>query len=137
MKSKYDAAYLAGIIDAKGCFSVYKRKTPKGFRYSIGLKILSSRKKLPHFMMKHVGYGHLHSYISTFLGGKRVWTWELFPADLMKFLNVHIGFLKLKKSQAQLLIEYHKLDHDKNVEFNDKLKLQAKMYDRCRKLKKL
>lgn len=132
---KHDLAYLAGIIDAKGCFSVYKRKTKTGETFSIGLKILSAKKRLPTFVYKQVGYGHLHTYFAKHIE-RDIYTWELFPQDLIKFIEAILPYLKLKKDQALLMLEFNELKYNTNLNLEQKVKVKAKMYKKCRALKK-
>lgn len=127
-------AHIAGIIDAKGCFNLVRapRASGNGFGYSIKLSVNSVRKRLPEHLYSKVGYGNLHSCFATHIQ-KDIFLWELYGKELVEFIKEIRPFLHLKGEQADVLVECQKA---MELPGEERWKIQARLFNKCRKLKR-
>lgn len=128
-------AHIAGIIDAKGCFGIYSKTDKNG---NVGhyskIMVTSTKKTLPRFLLKNVGYGHMHSYWSATIE-KEIWVWELFPNDQRNFINTVFPFLKLKLEQAYIVSEFLELAGS-DLSMDAKKQKKARLAQKCKDLKR-
>lgn len=113
-------AYVAGIMDADGCFMITKhnRKTPKrrwntveerSPTYMISLKIAMIEEEAIKFIVDELGFGkyHLDSARRDRKNSKPIFQWYLRgKKEVPVFLKKVIPFLKVKKERAKFLLEY-------------------------------
>jgi len=116
-------AYVAGIMDADGCFMIirHKRKTQRkdyphmvdswSWTYMASVKVSMVEPEAINLLHKVLGFG------TVTLGGARpsrpnsrpLWQWGIRNRiDLPEFLESVIPFLRVKKKCAEFLLEYCK-----------------------------
>lgn len=120
-------AYIAGIMDADGCFMIEKwiRKTknkitnralvfPKrkgnwSIAYSPSLKVAMVEPEAVEFLEKEINIGHVNHCGARRdrPNSKRILQWnERNKHEIVPFLENVLPFLKVKKIRAQHLLEY-------------------------------
>ena len=102
-----DFAYLAGLIDAEGCFRVksWKPKNKPNKVYAISLEIGNTR--FPIFPWLTERFGGNIVFIPT-KGIKRASaTWNISALALSHIINEIIPFLRIKKDTAQRILEFY------------------------------
>ncbi|MFP3859231.1 MAG: hypothetical protein ACLFUW_00265 [Bacteroidales bacterium] len=122
-------AYIAGIMDADGCFMVFKhkRKTKNGnseraqnfpkkmenwsISYLPGVKIAMIESEAIFFILKEFGYGNynIDGARKNRPNSKSIYHWYLRNKDqLIEFLEGIIPYLKVKKDRAIHLLKFTK-----------------------------
>lgn len=116
-------AYIAGILDADGCFMITKhaRKTPEGRKwhtlekrsptYMISIKIAMIEKEAIEFLTDHMGIGgyYLSGARPSRPNSKSIYQWYLRGRKaVIPFLENVIPFLRVKKDRAEFLLEFSK-----------------------------
>lgn len=99
-------AYLAGLIDAEGCFRV-KKWTPKGKPnpvYAISLEIGNTKFPIFPWLMERLG-GNI-SFIEAKHRKRCSAIWSLSAEALYKVLPNIIPFLRSKREVAEALMEF-------------------------------
>lgn len=113
-------AYVAGIMDADGCFMItkHKRKTPsrrwntieeRSPTYMPSLKIAMIEKEAIEFIVNELGFGkyHLDGTRKDRPNSKPIYQWYLRgKRDVPKFLIEVIPFLKVKNNRAEFLLKF-------------------------------
>jgi hypothetical protein len=102
-----DWAYLAGLIDAEGCFRIKKWKPANkpNYVYAIALEIGNTKYPMFEFLMEKFG-GNI-VYISPKNGKKPSATWSISSFTLSQVLPKIIPYLIIKKAAAEKLIEFY------------------------------
>jgi hypothetical protein len=105
----HEFAYMAGLIDAEGCFRVKKwlPKNKPNHVYAINLEIGNTNKLFFDWLMMRFG-GSLTFIRSKASNKKDSCTWSLQAKRLNFFLPSLIPFLKYKKPVCNKLIEFQK-----------------------------
>lgn len=112
--SKYDWAYLAGILDGEGCIGVYSRsKQHKGNR-----QITPARSFRPRISVTSTTH-NLVDWLQTSFGGqvepiqsnnenwKDSYHWDLVDVQtIFAICKNTLPYLKVKKEQAELVLEF-------------------------------
>jgi hypothetical protein len=122
-------AYVAGIMDADGCFMIFKhkRKTknrstkratvfPKNveqwaYSYLPGVKIGMIEPEAINFVMNDMGFGHMNidGARKNRPNSKPIYHWYMRNKEhLIPFLEGIIPYLKVKKNRAELLLNFSK-----------------------------
>lgn len=109
-------AYVAGLMDAEGCFSIYKATPRSGERTPYQPRIVLSSVDLPvvKWLVKTFG-----GFYTKHLPKKgRVWyQWNLNGTkSAMGFLSDTLPYLKIKKEEALVLQEFYSLGSVQNPE---------------------
>jgi len=129
-------AYIAGIMDADGCFMIFKhkRKTKNGssqraldfpksvdnwsISYLPGVKIAMIELEAIDLIWKEMGFGHMHidKPRKNRPNSKPIYHWYMRKKEnLIPFLNGIMPYLRVKTSRAQHLLEFcHHLVNYKN-----------------------
>lgn len=103
-------SYLAGLFDTDGHFALTSR-SDKYFRAEIQLHITDLR--CINFIQENCIYGSLNVKKDKHCKHGIIYRYEILKIDdVLNFLNKILPYLKIKKSQAELLIYY--LDNKKN-----------------------
>ena len=112
--------YLAGILDADGCFMITKhsRKTPKIRKwntliertatYMSTIKISMIEEEAVAFIQNEIGYGkyHLDGVRISRPNSKPLYQWYLRGKKTIPFLKEIIPYLKVKRKRAEFLLQY-------------------------------
>jgi len=103
--SKLTASYLAGYLDGEGYFGiipVYKKKS-----YTSKIKVASVDKEIIYWLKNSYG-GNVWKR-KFYDNSKDAYTWTLEGKNLLPFLEKIKPYLKIKRKQAELLIEKEKI----------------------------
>lgn len=105
---EWEFAYIAGLIDAEGCFRVKKwlPKNKPNYVYTISLEIGNTNKLFFEWLMMRFG-GSLTFIKSSQDNKKNSCIWSLQSKRLNFFLPSIVAFLKTKKPVCNKLIEFH------------------------------
>lgn len=118
-------AYIAGIMDADGCFmlSKHNRKTPENRRwktlekrsptYMPSIKIAMIEKEAIEFITEFMGFGdyNLDGARKDRINSKPIFHWYLRgKKSVIPFLDNVIPFLRVKRNRAEFLLDFcHKM----------------------------
>jgi hypothetical protein len=114
---RFDRAYMAGIMDGEGSFSVVYCPSFKSFVSDIGFCQVD--KTVPKFF--HDTFGGSLRRIERkgrkFRNHRPIWRWRIYGHEKTKiFLKAVLPYLRIKKRQATLALEFHCLDKKWNTE---------------------
>lgn len=109
-----DLAYAAGIIDGEGCITVIKQRyATVGWptNYALSVRVLTTDHVIVPWLQETFG-GSYATYtdgrtIKGSIGKER--RWQLASAAAEKFLRAVMPWLKLKRPQAELALQFRKL----------------------------
>lgn len=106
---EYELAYMAGLIDAEGCFRIKKwlPKNKPNYVYAISLEIGNTNKLFFGWLQMRFG-GTLCFIKSKQANKKNACIWSLQSKRLNFFLPSLVPFLKHKQPMCNKLIEFHK-----------------------------
>lgn len=106
---EYEFAYMAGLIDAEGCFRIktWNVKNKPNAVYAICLEIGNTNKLFFEWLMMRFG-GSLTFIKSKRENRKNSCTWSLQAKRLNFFLIDILSFLKTKKPVCSKIIEFYK-----------------------------
>ena len=111
-----DVAYIAGFFDGEGCVRI-KRANQGGNSYYITTTITNSNRQILEYIMGIFG-GRVREAEKK--ANKIVYHYELTCAEAVDMLKTLLGFLREKKKQAELAINFH----DKKDTLNAEAKLR-------------
>ena len=102
-----DFAYLAGLIDAEGCFRIkhYTRKNRPNKVYNTCLEIGNTNKNFFSWLLEHFG-GSVYFVESRECNKKHSATWIIQAKALSKILPEVIPYLKHKRPMAEKLMNF-------------------------------
>lgn len=100
-------AYVAGIIDGEGYISLKSNgKYSDGKkRYAIVIKVTNTDQELINFLYLTFG-GHTFHVTPRNPRHNESWIWEACSLKAYNVIKVILPYLRIKKPQAQLAIEY-------------------------------
>lgn len=106
---KTDLAYFAGIFDGEGCISIKSTRTKYGqgkisYSHSLEVSVGNTNEWLCRQLCFSFG-GSVNSQKST---GKPVWRWHIAAVKAKTFLIDILPYLKLKRPQAEIAIQFQK-----------------------------
>lgn len=103
IRTRLTAAYVAGLIDGEACIYLARRRKWYTARCDIGM----AEKGLPILqMMKHRYGGSLRKSREATAKWAAVWTWTLHSRQCKAMLREVLPYLKLKREQAILILNY-------------------------------
>lgn len=105
--SEENFAYLAGLIDAEGCFRIgkFKRRGKPNYDYSIRLEIGNTR--FPIFPWLFARFGGAISLTKASTRKKACATWTLTAFALSQLIPKILPYLRVKKEAAIKLMEFY------------------------------
>lgn len=122
MKEK-TAAYVAGVVDAEGCFTIGKTKGPRGINYSARITVANKFKPLVNYLVQHFG-GYITNYRPKKEQHAVCYGWHLSSSKhTRRFLTSIFPHLREKKDQAQALLQYLDMDGKYDPEERERLYL--------------
>lgn len=129
MKEEVEMAYTAGIIDGDGSFSLllHKSSTKNSWRsfYEPCIQLSNAFKGMSEFLHEKFG-GSLRIKKPQQEHHKILYVWSLRSRDgCKKMIERILPYLKLKKDQANLMLQFFKIDHfdqHEGEKFNLKMK---------------
>lgn len=107
---KTDLAYVAGIIDGEGCIHIANcgsNKYKYGRVFRLGISLASTDEWLPNWLKFAFG-GYVYSKPIRPPSKKSQWEWRLGDVKAMDFLRLIYPYLKLKKPQAEVAINFQR-----------------------------
>lgn len=123
-----DIAYVAGQVDADGCISMYMHKENY---VHIHVQISSQDAEMLDWVIERFGgYRHVNNKKAP-----ACWIWN--PSDKWEFLRTILPYLKTKKVQAELALEYRAWSGDGKISHGNGEEAIAKkqeFVDRCKNL---
>lgn len=104
-------SYFAGYFDADGCVMIIRNNTIKGKTYYSVKVDFSSRydKGIALEEGQKLWGGTLHKRDPRKHNHKEVMSWRLFTTDAEHFLKDILPYVKLKKEQVKIALEFRKL----------------------------
>lgn len=130
-----EVAYIAGLFDGEGNINIYKveRTSSKGPVYDLTIAIYSTNREVIDWL-----YGLFGGYVQTKnhlknSGYKSHWkecySWRLSSNQAQDFLRLVYPYLRIKKSQADIAIEFQEVKRTKNGQFVSLTTQQLACYD--------
>ena len=110
MANETDFAYAAGLIDGEGTIGIYKNKAKScrcGYRFYLRVRLGMTNITAPYWLYTIFG-GYFREYPNRGWGEKVLYEWGLSPEQAYAFLVSILPYLKTKKQQAQVAIEFQK-----------------------------
>ncbi len=106
-------AYIAGFFDGEGCISIskYQGKNNRTPVYSLQVVIVQKGIDALFEMYELVGVGSFHERKKYHVG---TYEWRIPPIDAADFLKEILPYLKSKKQEAEIAIEYQSKQGHKN-----------------------
>ena len=119
-------SYAAGIVDAEGCLGIGKSNDPRGPIYSARITVSNRSKELIDFFVENFG-----GYVTTEHPKKAEhnvnYLWHLSSSQhTERFLSQIYPYLREKKNQADILLEYLSLRGENNPAKRETLYQRAK-----------
>ncbi len=105
---KTDLAYIAGILDGEGCICISQSSITgkSGRRYfQLGVYVENTNEWLVRWLHLSFGGGlyERKTQINT-----PIWQWRISSAQASEFLELILPFLKLKKPQTEIAIQFQR-----------------------------
>ena len=121
-----DIAYIAGFFDGEGCVRI-KRANQGGNSYYVWVAITNSNKEILDYVAEIFGGSVRRAEKRV---NKIIYHFLITSSEATDMLKTMVGFLKEKKEQAELAIQFH--------EMKEKLKPEDKeaYYKKISELKK-
>ena len=113
---KTDLAYIAGIIDGEGCIGIYKGKSGRKKKEYYHLQVvvrMTNEWIIRWLYFAFPGSFSEHTYPKE-INRLKIWTWQLTGEKALIFLELIYPYLKLKKQQAEIAINFQKAKNIKN-----------------------
>lgn len=112
--SDTNLAYAAGIIDGEGCIGVYKQKNKKarvGYFIALIISVSMGDSEATLWLKDTFGGSH-HCFKPLFRDNKPRFRWQMSATKASNFLCNLLPYLKVKKQQAELAIEFQALKNN-------------------------
>lgn len=108
-----DKAYIAGIFDGEGTIGIYKHKSKdsakrRGYVYETTLYVVNTDKQLIELMYSYFG-GNMRTRKKQKENHKTSYAWNISGSKVINVLEIILPYLRLKKRQGELLIEFQKI----------------------------
>ena len=107
-----DVAYIAGFFDGEGCVRI-KRANQGGNSYYITATITNSNKAILEYI-KDIFGGKVRQAEKK--ANKIIYHYELSSAEAVDMLKTLMGFLREKRPQAELAVDFHNVKEHLNPE---------------------
>lgn len=107
--TKEQSAYLAGLVDGEGCLDFYKtsnKSCTRGFTFVARMTITNTNLEALISIAQEIGIGKITKKPRD--GNKRKDAYNLFysPREVRVLLPFIIPYLRMKKKQAELLLNF-------------------------------
>lgn len=147
-----ESAYMAGVADSDGCFSITKRKcnsTIGGYHYGAAFQLTWKQNKMSLRILKEMQFkygGSIHTdkrQRGNYKESSVFVKYAVYSSKLVSLIEDLLPYLKLKKDQAKLilLLEASRKDWKKNHKGKGRAKplkvwkLEDKLYEKSAMLK--
>lgn len=114
---RVDLAYIAGIFDGEGCIQIAKRTEGKKHHY-LRASLSLANEYIPNLFKFHFG-GAIYKRDLRSRGWQIQWSWSVHSRQAGEFLEVILPYLKLKRNEAELALEFLKTIHPMGKKLSD------------------
>lgn len=126
---EHTKAYVAGLLDAEGCFTIVKQTTELQDHYHPRLILVSTFRPVIEWMVDNFGGVLYHKKLQP--PRQDAYHWKTNSKEqTCKFISLVLPYLKLKKDEAATLLEFCSLPSKKLIEERERL------YQKIRQQKK-
>lgn len=133
-----DKAYFAGIVDGEGCISVRKATSRNCTWIRGSLHICMSNKPVLEYLAslaEEVGVLCLcDDQRAKRNGWKPMWHWVMSTQQAAKILKIVLPYLRVKRVQAELLIELASIRDGHNGRVKNRPERQLEIMNACKAL---
>lgn len=98
-----DVAYFAGLFDGDGSVGVYNRSDKSGYISSV---IITNTKREPLDELTSIFGGYVSVRKQDYKKYKFLYNWHVYGKDQIRFLMAILPFLRIKRQQVELFLEY-------------------------------
>lgn len=102
-----DLAYLAGFFDGEGCISFHRKATKNGWRYSLEISVAQINPEPIKMFTEVFGFGYRSRWFNS--NQRLQFEWRTFGSNASKVLKLLMPYLKVKREEALLAIEFQEL----------------------------
>ena len=115
-----ELAYTAGIIDGEGCIMIHTQSRPNTSRVGYQAKVFvgNTSEELTRWLARTYG-GKAYFEANKNPKRKDIWRWVITGNKVLTFLELIYPYLKLKKAQAELVINFQKVRRGKGHPFTE------------------
>lgn len=96
-----DLSYIAGFFDGEGCCGIKQIKRPHAIHHCAYVTVSQVRPEVLYWMQSHFGGSIMWKKPRRNSG---IWAWQLSNKKALAFLSAVIPYLKIKKSEAELVV---------------------------------
>lgn len=113
MGSQIDLAYCAGVIDSDGCITIKRRRVKTNSKWSAGAAVFVRQVTDEAVtLLQHLFGGKVRQHAASTPGGRPLFQWYVDRAKAVAVATALLPYLRIKKRQAQILIEFDEFISD-------------------------
>lgn len=130
MVNRDDLIYTAGIMDGEGCIFIARHsdtESATGWYYELRIQVGMTDIIIPQWLKQTFG-GYIHSRNDGNPRHKTMWIWAISCQKARNLLEAILPYMKVKRHQAQLGIEFQQMKANKR--FHNTLKKPQWMWDK-------
>lgn len=115
-----ELAYTAGIIDGEGCIIIHiqSRTNTSKVGYQAKVFVGNTSEELIRWLARNYG-GKAYFEANKNAKRKDIWRWVITGNKVLTFLELVYPYLRLKKAQAELAINFQKVRRGKGHPFTE------------------
>lgn len=108
-----EKAYIAGFMDGEGCISIgkYQGKHNRTPVYQLQL-VISQKVDVLRDLCRIAGVGSV--CLNNHKEGRKYQQWRMSPHDAVDFLKAILPYLRVKRQEAEIAIEFQEKQGNKN-----------------------
>jgi hypothetical protein len=103
-----DAAYIAGLFDGEGCVLISTKQRFGRAVFWLEISITNTDKPVLDWILATVG-GRMQKKPHNKKGNRDLWRWRASSREAAGVLEILLPYLRIKREQARLAIEFQKL----------------------------
>ena len=127
--AKYDCIYIAGLLDGEGCIGLNMTKSPKGNQYYPHISITNTNKEVLDWVKITVGKGSVIKKPCNNPKYKTSYHWRIYGYLAIQFIKKIYPYLKIKKLQAETIMQYEKTIQLKEYRHTVSDEIQKQRYE--------
>lgn len=107
-KSETKLAYIAGLVDGEGCICIassFDKKSSINVSHQLVVRINNTDERLISWLKSEIG-GSVHCRGTRKQGWKVLYDWYVCSTNAATFLQAVLPYLIIKKTQAELALEF-------------------------------
>jgi hypothetical protein len=119
--------YMAGLFDAEGCFNIARafRLKTNCYNYIAQIIFTNTNEQLLKWVVKH--FGGVYKKRKLISGNKQAYDWKITnQKHALSFISMIYPYLKVKKKEADCMMQYYNMHGQEKPEERDKLFLTMK-----------